>query len=323
MIIIMVDDEINQKAAEQLVLQSNTTPPEKIMVYPDINFSNVTDTHITIIDLTADLHSQALLNRGTIINSLQREGGTFPPTVNTIDLIYSNVDQEMGLSKQAGDISFHFRMNFENREVTVRHPHHPDLKNFDYTFIVPPHLTKDKNWHIYGFDEEEFNKYLKENESSQDNQNKEDDSQFDTLLEFVTETKREPVWKGANIRDFLARPGQKRLAFPITQPPAKEEDISDSSESEKYQSPPLKDSSNGKKRAHSADSASSASSSPSSFWSSSSDSTVSAAAKEQLDKILDTIGNNPKAWDEIDRFIQEKKKRALENSTPYVPTQSS
>jgi hypothetical protein len=296
------------------------------MVYPDFDFSNVTDTTITIIDLTARLHSQALLNRGTIINSLQREGGTFPLTVNTIELIYSNVDQKMGLSKQAGDISFHFRLNFENREVTVRHPHHPDLINFDYTFIVPPHLTKDKNWHIYGFDEEELNKYLKENESSQDNQNKEDDSQFDTLLEFVTETKREPVWKGINIREFLARPAQKHLAFPITQSPAEEEDLSDSSESVKHLSSPLKDSSNGKKRAHSPDSASSVSSNPSSYWSSSSsDSTVSAATKKQLGKILDTIGNDSKAWDEIDRFVQEKKKRALEkeNSTHYVPTPSS
>lgn len=320
MIIILSKNEINLKAAKQLALQSNAAQPENVMIFPDINFNGITDNQLTIIELSASLQEQELLNQAGAIELIQEKGGIFPNTVERIELIYSNVDREIGLAQQASNISFYFRQNFENREILVRHP---KTDEYNYTFVVPPHLTEDKNWHIHGFDEEELTAYIKENQSSEDDQNsdKDDDSQFDTFLEFVTDTKRAPIWKGPNIRDFLARPSQSERAYPVSYSPV-EKSLSNSSDSVKQHNSLIKDSTNGKKRAHSPDSASSSSAS---FWSSNpSDSTVvSPEVKEQFNKVLDSVGSNPQAWAVLEEIYQQKKKMALKNGTNPEPTHSN
>jgi hypothetical protein len=212
MIIIMFPTEYNRKAAE-LMAEND----EKIMAYPHLDYQDIKDERLIIINLTARLRKQQLLDNGLLIKMLE-EKAPLPASIKLIDLVYSDVDKKTGLAKQTDDISYYFRRkDYSNREVSVRHVH--DNNRFYFTIIVPPTFTDTQEWCLYGLSKDqvaayEANMKLKD-ENSDDNDD--DEKPLTDYLEFIKDQKIEPFWKGKDMREYMSKSALVALATPVAE----------------------------------------------------------------------------------------------------------
>ena len=203
--------ELSDKAAaEQLALRSPSRN-EVIMEFTNnMNFQGIIDEHITIIDLSAKIEEQNHLLRGVLVKFLDKPEMSLPATVKTIDLLYSNVEKQYGLSQAAYDTSAYFRDKY-HRDVTVRHVHNPEL--YQYTILVPPGISvasdvNDKpGWRLYGFNDQDLVNVDSDEEGPTIG--------FDGFLKIINERKLKPFWEGNDIRDYLSKDAQRELARPV------------------------------------------------------------------------------------------------------------
>jgi hypothetical protein len=119
-------------------------PEEKIFKpYPKPDFSHLTDSTLTILDITADGKFQDLTSPELFAKELV-EVMHLPDTTKVINLIISDVNYEAGLDNFCDKLTLHLKEL--GRDVVVKDPSDP---HYEVSFIEPP-LDNNTQWAVYG-----------------------------------------------------------------------------------------------------------------------------------------------------------------------------
>lgn len=137
MIIVFMPDKLTMKAANMLAMDS-----ESIQIYPNVKFTGIQDTTLTLIDLSGDGQFQRAYADGvSLAEALLAKG--LPATIQHIELLVSDVDKTERLSCVGQLLQGSLKAKGHDSQV-----HASFNDNFDTTFLLPDDTKK--TWQYWG-----------------------------------------------------------------------------------------------------------------------------------------------------------------------------
>jgi hypothetical protein len=185
MILIMRKNDINTNALNALTQGSM----ERYSFFPEVDFSNTTDTSLTILDLSGNGSFQHNLAAVPLANYLIEKGLT--NSIQSINLLVSDINLEHAMLAYAPNLAEAFTAHNKTLQVNAIRG-----KGYLATCIVPP-ANKGEDWTFYG-----TNTTFITNKISRP---------FENGLEWVLSQKDKIflLWQGKNLSDLFNQYGMK------------------------------------------------------------------------------------------------------------------